>query len=528
MEHTTAPLAHWPADERVPLDTRSIGEVLLDWARTAPDSIAVQWEDADGSIRGLSYAALAADAVAFARRVLAQVPAGEPIAVAAAPGIDWVTLEYGAALAGTPLVPLNPAFTDSEMTHLFDTSGARLVFADDEHRGTPLLTRLSSLATQRAVQAHRLADWRDLPAIEDDLPPVDADQVFLVQYTSGTTGRPKGALLSHRAAYNSAAGMMARFGAQHDDNWLNTMPLHHVGGSVSVVISVLSVGATVTLLPGFDAGKALEMIPRTRVTIFSGVPTMHLAILEHPGFDTTDLSSIRVLMAGGSTLAPSLIRRVEDAFGASIANAFGQSESPNAIMTSLTDSDIDKSETIGTPLPHREVRIVGPDDNTLLVGEAGELWMRGPLVMEGYVGVDAATAARTLDADGWLHTGDLCSMDERGLIRIRGRLRDVIIRGGENIYPAEVEDVMLSHPAVAEMAVVGMPDDYWGEVPVGVLRLVPGAAATDAELEAHGRASLTGFKVPRRWERVDSFPLTASGKVKKFELQQQLSATGGR
>ena len=523
MDHPTTPLAHRPADVSTPLDPRPIGQVLLDWARTQPDHTALRWESPDGELLELTYAELAAAATGFARRVLAVVSTGQAIAIAAATSADWVIVEYGAALAGTPLVPLNPAFTDNELAHLLDTSGPRMLFSDDEHRGSPLLARLQPLAAERRIALHRLSDWRDLPAADDQLPDVPSSATFLVQYTSGTTGKPKGALLSHRAAYNSAAGMMARFRGRSDDNWLCMMPLHHVGGSVSVIVTVLSVGGTVTLIPAFEPGKALELIQRTRVTMFGAVPTMQLAMLAHPTFATTDVSSVRVLMSGGSTVATSLIRRVEEAFGCSLANAYGQSESPNALMTSVDDADLDKAETIGTALPHREVRIAGPDGSTLRVDENGELLMRGPLIMDGYLGVDAATTSRTLDADGWLHTGDLCSMDERGFVRIHGRVRDVIIRGGENIYPAEVEDIMLGHPAVAEVAVVGLPDDYWGEVPVGVIRLKPGAEATDAELEAHGRASLTGFKVPRRWERVDSFPLTASGKVKKFELQQQLS-----
>ncbi len=515
--------ANWPSTTDGPLEERPIGRILQDRAAEKPDRAAVKWRSAGGDIESLSYADLLGAAGELAARILAVVERGQRLAIAASTSVDWLIGEYAAALAGTPLVPINPAFTDGEIAHLLETSDVRLVFADAEFRGTPLLDRLAPLVGTRTATLHRLDAWRDLPRASGPLPEVSASEVFLVQFTSGTTGRPKGAQLSHRAAYNSAALMIDRFGAGADDNWLNTMPMHHVGGSVSIVLSMLSVGGTVTLMPTFDPALALELIAATSVTISGGVPTMLLAMLDHVSFSNTDLSSIRLLMSGGSMVAPSLIRRVESAFGVAIANAYGQSESPNATITSFDDDDETKATTIGRPLPHRAVKIAGADGSILGLGQAGEMWMRGPLVMDGYLGVEPEVNARTLDGDGWLHTGDLCSMDERGVVRIVGRLRDVVIRGGENIYPAEVEDVMLQHHAVAEIAVIAMPDDRWGEVPVGVLRVTAGATVDDAELERHGREHLAGFKVPRRWVSVEGFPLTASGKIKKFELQQQLA-----
>jgi fatty-acyl-CoA synthase len=221
---------------------------------------------------------------------------------------------------------------------------------------------------------------------------------------------------------------------------------------------------------------------------------------------------------------PSLIRRVEDAFGAVVVNAYGQSESPNAVQTSPTDDDLTRAETIGRPNPRREVRIVRPDGATADLGEPGELWMRSPLTMDRYVGVESEVSAQTLDSDGWLHTGDLCSIDKHGVLRIHGRLRDVIIRGGENIYPAEVEAVLLQHAAIADVAVIGFPDERWGEVPVACYRAT--APAVDhADLERFARERLASFKVPRRWVAVDALPLTASGKVKKFELKAWLGDT---
>jgi fatty-acyl-CoA synthase len=279
-----------------------------------------------------------------------------------------------------------------------------------------------------------------------------------------------------------------------------------------------------TTVPTFEPGRVLHLVEATRATILGSVPTMLIALMEHPSFPTTDVRSVRIVQSGGSTVPTSLVREVERRFGATVIVAYGQSESPNAIQTDASDDDVTKAETIGRPLPQREVCIAGPDGKPVAIGEVGELWMRSPLTMDGYIGVPPEAAGQTLADDGWLHTGDLCSMDERGVIRIHGRVRDVIIRGGENIYPAEVEDVLLRHPDLAEVAVIGMPDDRWGEVPVAFYRSVSGAAPDPRDFERHARTALASFKVPRRWIEVESFPLTASGKVKKFELRAQVEA----
>ena len=426
-------------------------------------------------------------------------------------------------MAGITITAVNTGLADAEVAHVIEASKASAVFADAEHRGSPLLQRAREVAPRLPV--HELADWRSLAPATVSLPSVSCDDAFLIQFTSGTTGRPKGAVLSHRASLNCARYQILRMGGTADDNWLNVMPMHHVGGSVSVLLSMLAVGGTTTIAPGFDPGSVLRLMQQSKATITGLVPTMQLALLDHPDLATTDVSALRLVSSGGSVVPTSLIHRFESAMNATVVNAYGQSESPSAIMTRPTDDDVTKAETIGQPLDQRDVRIARTDGSTASFDEIGELLMRSPMNMDGYLhdeNVGANDRSRTLDVDGWLHTGDLCAMDRDGVIRIHGRVRDVIIRGGENIYPAEIEGVMLAHPAIIDIAVVGLTDDRWGEVPVACYRASPGMTPTDAELIDFARASLAGFKVPRRWVTVEAFPLTAAGKVKKYVLQQQL------
>jgi fatty-acyl-CoA synthase len=511
---TDAGTAWWRDDGRHALDPLPIGAVLDAHAQRRGDHPALVWDES-GALAALSYGDLHARSVDFAARLVA-LAGRAPVAVVAAASADWLTLEYAAALAGTPLVPVNPALTDEEIRFILRTSGASAVFADEAYRGVPLLPRLPG--------AHPLSAWRDLPPGSGDLPSVGTDDAFLVQFTSGTTGRPKGAVLSHRAAYNCARLSYAEMGGREDDIWLNVMPMHHVGGSVSVALAVLSAGATLVVVPAFEPGTVLALLERARATIIGTVPTMQLALLEHPRFPATDLGALRIVQSGGSVVPTALIRRAEESFGAVVVNAYGQSESPNAIQTSPADDDRTKAETIGRPNPRRDVRIVRAGGTTAGFGERGELWMRSPLVMDRYVGVAPEVALETLGADGWLRTGDVCSMDEQGVVSVHGRLRDVIIRGGENIYPAEVEGVLMRHPAVADIAVVAVADDRWGEVPVACYRPGPDGAADEKELERFGREHLASFKVPRRWVAMGSLPLTASGKVKRHELRAMLES----
>jgi fatty-acyl-CoA synthase len=272
----------------------------------------------------------------------------------------------------------------------------------------------------------------------------------------------------------------------------------------------------------FDPALVLELLESERAAFFGGVPTMMIAMLGHPDFDRRDLSCLRVAVSGGAPVPAELVRRVEERLGVRFSIVFGTTEcSPLLTVVELDDSAQDRAGTLGRPLPQTEIKIADAATGDLVpVGQAGELCARGYLVMRGYHDAPEATAI-AIDAEGWYHTGDVASLDDRGYLRIEGRIKDMIIRGGENIYPREIEDVLFDHPAVGEAAVVGVPDQQWGEVVAAFVRPVPGRPApAPEELRAYCRERLAPYKTPLYWVFVDAFPMTPSGKIQKFRLRE--------
>jgi fatty-acyl-CoA synthase len=349
--------------------------------------------------------------------------------------------------------------------------------------------------------------------------PSDAAQI---QYTSGTTGFPKGALLHHRGIVNNARFCAQRLGVQPGEVWPNPMPLFHTAGCVLGVLGAVQQRATQIPIIAFEPGLVLELLESEQATVVCAVPTMLIALMEHPDFRRRDLSSLRCVFSGGTLVPAELVQRIESTLDVRFAIVFGTTEcSPLLTQTRLDDSPDDKATTIGQALPQTEIKIADPaSGETVPVGQRGELCTRGYLVMTGYYDMPQATAA-AIDTEGWYHTGDLASMDERGYCRVEGRLKDMIIRGGENIYPREIEDLLFSHPAVAEVAVVGIPDRKYGEVLAAFIRPTPGQQPREEELIAFCRTYLAPFKTPKYWVFVDALPLTPSGKIQKFVLRER-------
>ncbi len=507
----------------------TMGDLLRDAAREVPDRVALITGVPDRTARRQwTYAQLLAEAERAANALAATFAPGERVAVWAPNIPEWVITEFGAAMAGVVLVTVNPSFRAAEVAYVLNQSQSSGILVPPEFRGNPML------ATVEAVQSEcpslrtiiRFDEWDDFLASGDAagaaLPDVGPDDAVMIQYTSGTTGFPKGALLRHVGLVNNGAHVADRLGVTEGCVWVTTMPLFHTGGCVLCVLGSVAKRATQVLVEAFDPGLVLELFETYRANAMMGVPTMLIAMLEHPDFSGRDLSSIQVICSGGSTVPAPLVRRLEDELGAPFTIVFGQTEcSPVATMTRPEDSTEDKAGTIGLPMPNVEVKIIDPlSGDTVKPGEVGELCTRGYHVMLGYFHDPEATAA-AVDDEGWLHTGDLCSMDDRGYCRVEGRLKDMIIRGGENIYPRELEELLYRHPSVGEVAVVGLPDDRWGEVVGAFVRAAPGQTVDKEALFAYCREQLSAQKTPSVWLAVDAFPLTGSGKIQKYLLREQ-------
>jgi fatty-acyl-CoA synthase len=508
-----------------PLDRSAVGAAFLRVAGRRPDAVALRW-DLDTAPLSMTYGELALRARRLAHRILQELNPGDRLALWSANSPEWITAQLAAALAGVVLVPINPALTEDEARFILSSSGARLLLAGPVWRGHDLVASATAVSKDLPeLTARPLMEWVQLPDDgddADDLPAVSADDLMLIQYTSGTTGAPKGAMLTHLVGTNVGPLSHGALGLTETDVICSPLPFHHVGGSVCTVLAALLRGATYVVLPGFEVQQTLITLQRADVTFFGGVPTMMLALLEHLGSGSPALPSLRMAMVGGSTVAPSLITAFEEAFGIEVANGYGQSEAPSALQTRPGDSAVVKAETIGRANPHREVTVLDFDGVPAAPDIVGELCVRGELVMSGYWPDGQVRRSGEFDQAGWLHTGDLASQDAAGVVTLHGRLRDVIIRGGENIYPAEVEAVLATHPDVAEVAIVAAPDPRWGEVPVAFIRTTL-PSMDPVQLEAFARERLAGFKVPRAWHYVSEFPMTASGKIQKFKLSELLA-----
>jgi fatty-acyl-CoA synthase len=521
--------SYWPADPSDEVRATTVGGVLREAAAAAPDRDAlVAGMPSPADRTRWTYAELLADAELTAHALLTRFEPGEHVAVWAPNIPEWVLLQYGAALAGLVLVTVNPAYQAGELEYVLRQSRAVGVFTMPEYRGNPMAKSVEAVrAGLPDLREVVLFDqWPDFIAAGEsptrELPEVTPDDAAALLYTSGTTGFPKGALLHHRGVTNDARLVTSRFGINPGEVQVSPMPLFHVGGCVLAVLGTVSVTGTYIPVLAFDPALVLELVETEHATIMGGVPTMLLAMMEHPDFASRDLSSLRVVGSGGSTVPAEIVRKIQSTLGVQFSIVFGQTEcSAVATQTRLDDSPDDKAETIGQPLPHVEVKVIDPINGAIVApGTLGELCVRGFCVMTGYYDMPEATES-TIDADGWLHTGDLGTMDERGYCRIQGRIKDMIIRGGENIYPREIEAVLYEHPAVADVAVVGVPDDRWGEQVTAFVRLRENTAATTADLSAFAREHLAAYKTPRTWVFVESFPLTGSGKVQKFILREQ-------
>jgi acyl-CoA synthetase (AMP-forming)/AMP-acid ligase II len=493
----------------------TIGDVLRRQSRDHGERPAVLWE-AGGDLRGLTYGELERQASAVAQDLGGLVP-GERVAVWSRNCLEWVLLEYACALRGLVLVPFNTAWTDAEAAAAIELAGPSVLFAGLDNRGDPLTDRARQLPGDGLV---RDLVRRTGPARAYPWPAIEPDAPFLLQFTSGTTGRAKGALLTHSSVLNGAQLREQRDPATGGVT-LNSVPYHHIGGSLYVILGALTSGGAFVIVDRFDPEQTVRLLPLAQVTHLGGVPIMIERILDRPRLRDA-ASTVTTVALGGADISPHLVRRIKSELGAVVHTTYGQSECPIISNSDPSDDPEVLATTAGRPVEATEVRIIDPaTGQDAAPGQTGEIAVRSPMVMLGYFTMPERTAD-VLPGDGFLRTGDLGSLDAAGYLTIRGRIREVIIRGGENIYPAEVEAALSGHPGVAACAVVGLADPAWGEL-VAASVVPRGDPVDPAELEAFLAGRIAHFKIPRVWRFVDGLPMTAAGKIRRTQVKEQLN-----
>ena len=486
-------------------------------------------------------------ALAWWLRDEAGVGRGDRVALAMRNYPEWALAFWATAALGAVVVPLNAWLTGPELAYSLSDSGTSVLFADGErlerlepHLGDTPVSTVVAVRTgdRRPAGALEFDELLARPTPEPGLPSAEVGpgDDATIMYTSGTTGRPKGAVGTNRNIGNHLMNMMwaattnappaADPGAPPIPTaTLLTFPLFHVGGLHSFLIPYTAAGGKIVLLYRWDVATALDLIEREEVSAVAGVPTTMFELLDEAARQGRELPSLSGVAAGATLVPPELVRRIDEQFASRAAptNGYGLTETSGAAVANAGRRYVERPDSVGQPVsPVMEVRIAGDAGEALPPGEIGEVWLRGPTVVRGYHGNEEATRAAI--TDGWFHTGDLGRLDDDGFLYVVDRMKDVVIRGGENVYAAEVEAVLYEHPDVAEAAIVGVPDERLGEAVAAVVRLRDGATADEEVLQAHVASQLAAFKVPSTVRIIpESLPRNAAGKVLKRELRQQLS-----
>ena len=467
---------------------------------------------------------------------------------------EWVTLQFATGKIGTVLVTINPAYRASELRYVLEQSDAAVLFLTEgvkdanfveilqgavpdlaeaesgELEGLPCLKNVVLIGDE-AGNVPGLTPYKEFVRGAEDVPEEDlrrrqdsltADEVINMQYTSGTTGFPKGVQLTHANIVKNAFHIGECMELGPEDRVCIPVPFFHCFGCVLGTLNTVTHEGTMVPVENFDAEAVLQAVHEERCTALLGVPTMFIAELEHPDFEQYDTSSLRTGIMAGSPCPIEVMKKVVNVMGASeITIAYGQTESSPVITQTRTDDPIElRVSTVGRKLPEVEVKIVdvetGEEAGT---GEQGDLCTRGYHVMKGYYKMEERTR-EVIDEDGWLHTGDLATMDENGYVKITGRAKDMIIRGGENVYPREIEEFLYTHPEISDVQVYGVPDQKYGEQVAAAVIPKPGASLTEEDVKEFCRENIAQYKVPEYVDFVEEYPMTASGKIQKYKLRE--------
>ena len=516
----------------VPLLEETIGVNLERTVAAYPDREALVCRH-----QGLRYTyAELNDAVdELARGLLAiGIERGDRVGIWSPNRAEWVLTQFATAKIGAILVNVNPAYRTSELEYALRQSGCRLLIAAPEFKGSDYVAMVAEVAPSvPALERSIFLDSPDWAALLEGATRVEPSRLreladalepgdpINIQYTSGTTGSPKGATLSHRNILNNGYFVARGCRYTEEDRVCIPVPFYHCFGMVMGNLGCVTHGACMVVPDAaFEPGAVLETVEEERCTSLYGVPTMFIAELAHPGFGERDLSSLRTGIMAGAPCPEEVMRKVIDRMHmGDVTICYGMTEtSPVSTQTDADDELERRVGTVGRVHPHVEIKVVGPDGATLPCGETGEFCTRGYSVMRGYWD-DPERTAEAIDADGWMHTGDLATIDADGYARIVGRSKDMVIRGGENVYPREVEEFLHGHPAIADVQVIGVPDERYGEELMAWVVLQEGAALDEEELREFCRGKIAHYKVPRYVRFVDGFPMTVTGKVQKFKMR---------
>ncbi|WP_417452007.1 AMP-binding protein [Kordiimonas sp.] len=541
-------------DTSVPLLEKTIGQMLRETAAAYPDNEALVFVEDDIS---LTWSELLHDAESVAAGLLAMgLRPGDRVGVWGPNRVEWVLSQFATALAGLIQVNINPAYRLSELEFALNKVECRALILADQFKTSDYEAMLLKLAPELPrcphgkLHAERLpylraaitmgeeapggffafadiADLADdehyeqLAEVEATLEPHDP---INVQFTSGTTGSPKGATLTHHNILNNAQFCARGMRLTDEDRLCVPVPLYHCFGMVMSVLACLTVGATVVFpAEAFEPVSVLEAVEAEGCTGLQGVPTMFIAELAVPNFADYDLSSLRTGIMAGSPCPVEVMKRViSDMHMSECTIAYGMTEtSPVSFQTGLDDPIERRTSTVGRIHPHAEVKIIDEDGNTVPRGTQGELCTRGYLVMKGYWG-DEERTADVLDAGGWMHTGDLGVIDEEGYCRITGRVKDMVIRGGENIYPREIEEFLFTHPDIQDVQIFGIPDPKFGEELCAWVRLKAGVEGDEQSVLDFCHGQIAHYKIPRIIRFVEEYPMTVTGKIQKFEMRNAM------
>ncbi|BCZ79403.1 AMP-binding protein [Paraburkholderia terrae] len=538
----------------VPLSESTVGQFLVDTARRFPERPAVVFREQE--IRW-SWQEFQQEVDVLASGLLELgIQKGDRVGIWSPNRVEWLMTQFATARIGAVLVNINPAYRLAELEYALNKVGCKAIISAEKFKSSMYLQMLQELAPELAsatpgdLRAARLPDLRIVIRMCDTETPgmltfsdvieqgrtafdparldaigatLNANDPINIQFTSGTTGNPKGATLTHRNVVNNARYIAMAMRLTEQDSLCIPVPLYHCFGMVLAVLACVSVGAAM-VFPGeaFDPGATLKAVAEEKCTALHGVPTMFIAELDHPDFATFDLTRLRTgIMAGSPCPIETMKRVVSQMHLAEITIAYGMTEtSPVSFQSSTTDPLDKRTTTVGRIQPHLEVKVVDPLGNIVPVGETGELCTRGYSVMNGYWGDEAKT--RESVVDGWMHTGDLATIDAEGYCNIVGRLKDMLIRGGENIYPREIEEFLFRHPKIQSAQVFGVPDSKYGEEVCAWIVVRAGESLTAEDVQEFCRGQIAHYKIPKYIRFVDELPMTVTGKVQKFVMRERM------